>query len=107
MSPLEQVLAASKHISDSGKVPSLALIKSKLGSSIPMPILIQGLQQFKSMPKSDICNIADLKLIDSAATAPHTEIDQLKQDITKLKLENRKLQARMDEIEKRLQGENK
>lgn len=51
MSPIDQVLAAACALEASGKTPSLALIKSRVGNKIPMPLLIQGLQQFKSIPK--------------------------------------------------------
>ncbi|ASF14971.1 hypothetical protein ACE02Y_02640 [Shewanella xiamenensis] len=53
MSPIDQVLAAACALEASGKTPSLALIKSRVGNKIPMPILIQGLQQFKSVPKAE------------------------------------------------------
>ncbi|MFB2778677.1 hypothetical protein ACE017_05865 [Shewanella mangrovisoli] len=53
MSPIDQVLAAACALEASGKTPSLALIKSRVGNKIPMPILIQGLQQFKSIPKAE------------------------------------------------------
>lgn len=53
MSPIDQVLAAACALDASGKTPSLAQIKSRVGNKIPMPILIQGLQQFKSIPKTE------------------------------------------------------
>ena len=53
MSPIDQVLAAACALEASGKTPSLALIKSRVGNKIPMPLLIQGLQQFKSIPKAE------------------------------------------------------
>ncbi|MGL5486572.1 MAG: hypothetical protein ACRDC6_09815 [Shewanella sp.] len=53
MSPIDQVLAAACALDASGKTPSLALIKSRVDNKIPMPILIQGLQQFKSIPKAE------------------------------------------------------
>lgn len=69
MSPIDQVLAAARALEASGKVPSLALIKTRLGSSLPLPILIQGLQQFKSMPKADRERLAELQVI-----SPTTEV---------------------------------
>lgn len=53
MTPIEQVLTAAKKIYNDGREPTLALIKTKLGNSIPMRELIQGLQQFKSMTEAD------------------------------------------------------
>lgn len=62
MSPIDQVLAAACALDASGKAPSLALIKSRLGNKFPMPILIQGLQQFKSMPKAERERLAALSI---------------------------------------------
>jgi ERCC4-related helicase len=72
MSPLDQVLAAARSLEACGKVPSLALIKTRLGSSLPLPILIQGLQQFKSMPKADRERLAELQTISTTTDVPAT-----------------------------------
>ena len=72
MSPLDQVLAAAHSLEACGKVPSLALIKTRLGSSLPLPILIQGLQQFKSMPKADRERLAELQTISPTTDTPAT-----------------------------------
>ena len=107
MSPLEQVLAAAKNLTESGKTPSLALLKTKLGTSISMPILIQGLQQFKSMPKCEIKDIPELKLTATLTTDTPSEIQQLKQEMRQLKAEYQTLLSRMDEIEKSHLGAKK
>lgn len=72
MSPLDQVLATARSLEACGKVPSLALIKTRLGSSLPLPILIQGLQQFKSMPKADRERLAELQTISPTTDTPAT-----------------------------------
>ncbi|HAY96625.1 hypothetical protein [Shewanella sp.] len=72
MSPLDQVLATARSLEACGKVPSLALIKTRLGSSLPLPILIQGLQQFKSMPKADRERLAELQTISPTTDVPAT-----------------------------------
>ncbi|MCU8020236.1 MULTISPECIES: hypothetical protein [unclassified Shewanella] len=72
MSPLDQVLAAARSLEACGKVPSLALIKTRLGSSLPLPILIQGLQQFKSMPKAERERLAELQTISPTTDVPAT-----------------------------------
>ncbi|MCU8013513.1 MULTISPECIES: hypothetical protein [Shewanella] len=72
MSPLDQVLAAARSLEACGKVPSLALIKTRLGSSLPLPILIQGLQQFKSMPKADRERLTELQTISPTTDVPAT-----------------------------------
>ncbi|ACA87567.1 conserved hypothetical protein [Shewanella woodyi ATCC 51908] len=101
MSPLEQVLAAAKSITDAGKQPSLALIKTKLGNSVPMPILIQGLQQFKSMSQDAIEQLqaltADVSL--SPKSEELSELDTLKLELKRLKEDYQQLNSRLTALE--------
>ncbi|MCJ8301360.1 hypothetical protein [Shewanella sp.] len=102
MSPIEQILAAAKSLSIAGKKPSLALIKTKIGNNIPMPILIQGLQQFRAMDTSSVEKIPSLDKLH-IATAPaeaESEIDQLKAELTQLKLAYQNLNSRLEQLEK-------
>ncbi|MGL5359171.1 MAG: DNA-binding protein [Shewanella sp.] len=69
MSPIDQVLAAARALEANGKTPSLALLKTRLGSSLPLPLLIQGLQQFKAMPKAERERLGQLPT-DLQAQAP-------------------------------------
>ncbi|NRD74843.1 hypothetical protein HQQ94_16775 [Shewanella sp. VB17] len=101
MSPLESVLAAAKSIANTGKKPSLALIKTKLGINIPMPILIQGLQQFKSMSQDSITQIQTLDtcLSDTKHPTPLSEIDVLALEIKQLKMLYQQLHNRTSQLE--------
>ncbi|WP_299787597.1 hypothetical protein [uncultured Shewanella sp.] len=109
MSPLEQVLAAAKSISGSGKVPSLALIKAKLGNSVPMPILIQGLQQFKSMPQDLIDQLPEISVTQKKAKPKEeqSEIAELKQEIEQLKAAYKEMSERLNSLEKNNQDRAK
>lgn len=74
MSHIDQVLAVARALEASGKVPSLALIKTRLGNSLPLPILIQGLQQFKAMPRAERERFAELQITNPiSATADTNE----------------------------------
>ncbi|GIU08846.1 hypothetical protein TUM4641_23410 [Shewanella morhuae] len=73
MSPIDQVLAAARSLEASGKTPSLALIKTRVSSSLPLPILIQGLQQFKSMPKAERERLTELQATSPTEEAPITQ----------------------------------
>ncbi|WP_144209810.1 hypothetical protein [Shewanella donghaensis] len=73
MSPIEQVLAAAKSIAIAGHTPTLALIKGKLGKRIPMPTLIQGLQQFKAIPKEQWQDLPDLAAMMEPATTQNSD----------------------------------
>ncbi|MFT5235821.1 MAG: hypothetical protein ACI8SK_000042 [Shewanella sp.] len=101
MSPLEHVLAAAKSVANTGKQPSLALIKTKLGNSVPLPILIQGLQQFKSMSSESIAQIQtpDTPLSQSDNTEESSELDKLKHDFEQLKNAYQQLSIRVSQLE--------
>ncbi|WP_442802080.1 MULTISPECIES: hypothetical protein [unclassified Shewanella] len=101
MSPLEHVLAAAKSVASTGKQPSLVLIKTKLGNSVPLPILIQGLQQFKSMSLESIAQIQtpDTHLLQPENTQEISELDKLKQEIKQLKDIYQQLNIRISQLE--------
>lgn len=110
MSPIEQVLAAAKTIAMNGHTPTMALIKGKLGGRVPMPILIQGLQQFKAIPKEQWQTLPDLG--DALETtkqatndAPSMIEQQLMAQMQQMKIE---FEAKIESLEKRvLQLESK
>ncbi|MDO6617694.1 MULTISPECIES: hypothetical protein [unclassified Shewanella] len=91
MSPIEQVLAAAKSIAVAGHTPTLALIKGKLGTRIAMPTLIQGLQQFKAIPKEQWQDLPDL-----AAMIQPANTETAQDPLTALE---QKWQAKFDAVE--------
>lgn len=107
MSPLDQVLCAAKQLSDEGKNPTLALIKTKLGISVAMPILIQGLQQYKSMSDADKASIKTTAQINAAAkeslqqqsTDEHHRVAKLEQELVQLKSELKTVIQRLTILE--------
>lgn len=110
MSPIDQVLAAACALDASGKTPSLALIKSRVGNRIPMQILIQGLQQFKSIPKAERERLATqsqpvVEETDTAEASPLTvttlaqQLAQLQQGIEQaLALKNNEIMQLKNEL---------
>lgn len=101
MSPLEHVLAAAKSVASTGKQPSLALIKTKLGNSVPLPILIQGLQQFKSMSQESIAQLQtfDTRLPCAEDTNEMSELDTLKLELKQVKEAYHLLNNRLSKLE--------
>ncbi|WP_260865087.1 hypothetical protein [Shewanella sp. KCT] len=105
MSPLEQVLVAARKLSLAGKPPSLALIKASLGNSLPMPILVQGLQRFKSMSADEQAAI----VVTSSAPASNVQsddatptLDQLAEQVARLTANQQALVQRISELEAKL-----
>ncbi|MBB1320082.1 hypothetical protein [Shewanella sp. SR43-8] len=106
MSPIEQVLAAAKSIANNGNTPCLALIKSRLGNSIPMPTLIQGLQQFKALPKSEWQHIPELADIAAVADQPadnNVDLTDVIQQVMSLQQHVTLLTKRVEQLENQLQ----
>ncbi|MFT5789941.1 MAG: Tfp pilus assembly protein PilN, partial [Shewanella sp.] len=95
-----------KQLSDEGKKPTLALIKTKLGVSVAMLTLIQGLQQYKSMNAVDRATIktkAQMVAAQEIAQAPiNTEqqrINLLEQELLTLKADYQAVIQRLTVLE--------
>ncbi|MBR9727379.1 hypothetical protein ACFOD0_12920 [Shewanella intestini] len=99
MSSIDQVLSAAKAIAQKGHTPCLALIKARVGNHIPMPVLIQGLKQFKAMSEEQVQQINDVE--PQATSAPETQpdIDQLVQQMSLMQQQINQLQQRIDALE--------
>ena len=103
--PLEQVMAAAAAVAQSGHTPSLALIKARLGNKLPMPLLVEGLQRFKSLPESE-----REKLLEDAPqlqeTVPQqqavTTVEHLQQEISQLRQEQQQLKQEFAALQQRL-----
>ncbi|MGI2261206.1 hypothetical protein [Shewanella sp. GXUN23E] len=77
MSQIDQVLAAARSLRLAGKTPSLALLKAKL-KSVPMPILVQGLQRFKALSEEELEAIEVVPVTSSPANEqPQANLDEL------------------------------
>ncbi|WP_028774512.1 hypothetical protein [Shewanella waksmanii] len=99
-SAIDQVLAAAQSISQSGRTPTLALIKTKLGTSVAMPMLIQGLQQYKSMSAADQQAIAPLNAAPAVVAEPKVDdIESLLQAYKQLNDKYLALAERVSELE--------
>ncbi|BCV67410.1 hypothetical protein TUM17387_27690 [Shewanella carassii] len=102
--PLEQVMAAAAAVAQSGHTPSLALIKARLGNKLPMPLLVEGLQRFKSLPECE-----REKLLEDAPqlqeTVPQqavTTVEVLQQEISQLRQEQQQLKQEFAALQQRL-----
>jgi hypothetical protein len=107
MSPIDQVLAAAKAIALNGHVPNLALIKSRLRNKLPIPIIIQGLKEFKALPKDRWSSLADVDMSqaeDNAQQASNTDLDlqQLLVTIQQLTQQVEQLTSRVQILENKV-----
>lgn len=105
MTPIEQVVAVAKAIVDSGKTPSLALIKSKLGNALPMPVLIQGIQRFKALSKEEVAALDasyHLPAVVEQSASAETALAQLQQQVHALTQQQQELINRISALEAKL-----
>ncbi len=105
MSPVDQVLAVAKQITTSGKTPSVALLKSRLGNSVPMPMIIQGLQRFKSLSKEEVDALTTSQ-ISSEKTGNSSQtmtLEALYQQVQQLRAEQQQLIEKVATLESALQ----
>lgn len=96
MSPIEHVIAAAKAIAINGHIPSVALIKSRVGK-VPMPLIVQGLQQFKATPKSEWQGIADFVPSEVSESEPKNNIS-----LTEVAEQQYKMQQQINQLISRI-----
>jgi hypothetical protein len=102
MSAIDSVLGAAKMLADDGKTPSVALLKAKLGNSVALPIIIQGLQRFKAMDGAQQAKILASSSAPQKAEAEITteeQIASLARQIQQLQAEQQVLKARLSKLE--------
>jgi predicted RNase H-like nuclease (RuvC/YqgF family) len=46
--PINDVIRACESLANLGKKPTIALVKTRLGSQVPLAIVIKGIQQFQN-----------------------------------------------------------
>lgn len=86
------VITACQQLVDEGKEPSVALIKPRLPSPLPLPTIIAGLKSFKANP-----NQAVSEKKEAASTVADDSLEQrvqrLEEEVVQLKSMIQQLQA--------------
>ncbi|MCF1426403.1 MAG: hypothetical protein LPD71_03150 [Shewanella sp.] len=103
MSQIDQVLATARSLQLAGKTPSLALLKAKL-KSIPMPVLVLGLQRFKALSVNELDAIeATFSPNQATENTPQVDSDELRvmrQQLKALQLAYNELALRVTKLER-------
>ncbi|MBB1270559.1 hypothetical protein [Shewanella sp. SR44-3] len=107
MSPIDQVLAAAKAIALSGHTPNLALVKARLSKKLPIPVIIQGLKEFKAIPKERWSSLTDLDMTHSVINEapvmePNIDLQQLLNTIGQLSQQIEQLTSRVHALENKV-----
>lgn len=99
---MEKVILIAEQLSKEGVVPNTALIKARLASKVPLPVIIQGLKMWKENPQQAIGYPAN------EATENKTLLDsKIAQAIAPLKTEIALLRDELQELKKQLNKEDK
>lgn len=51
---MDRIILIAQQLSKEGKVPTTALIKARLPKNTPLPVIIQGLKEWKENPHKEI-----------------------------------------------------
>lgn len=98
---IERVLIVCKQLKQQGKVPTTALVKTKLNERLPLAIIMSGVSKFNAMLEEDI-NAIDVerqnqKLDEESHESPsckcYAKIAKLEEKITQLSKEVKALQS--------------
>ncbi|MCL2916977.1 hypothetical protein [Shewanella litorisediminis] len=98
MSQIEQVLAVARSLELKGLEPSVALIKANLAKSVPMPVIIKGLTQFKQLSHADKVKLTT-SIPEATEDAPASELDALQQRVAMLETLCQQLNERIKTLE--------
>ncbi|MBY6186973.1 hypothetical protein KUV89_10095 [Marinobacter hydrocarbonoclasticus] len=94
----DTIRRALTQLTESGKTPTLAQLKARLGpKSHPMPVLIQALQQWKVAPQplAEAPKAAAQVVSDEPTPAQlQAQIDELRQQVAQLQAELAALKPR-------------
>jgi len=109
MSISEEILIIANIIANQGKKPTIALIKTKLTSSVPLPVIISTLKTWQHDPdfislknESSIENINNPSLGNTNKLYEEIEaaLAPFKQEISKLKLEISEIKQQLKSAKK-------
>ena len=96
---ISSVLLLCKQIKDSGKTPSMGLIKARSSQAIPIPTIIAALKQFKEMTDAEIEGLKETasEQKNKGKNVPDLSdiqrIEKLEQEVSALKTELKEIRS--------------
>ncbi|GHB76601.1 hypothetical protein GCM10008107_27650 [Psychrosphaera saromensis] len=80
-----EIIRICQTLSQQGKEPSIALIKSRADKGTPMPTVISGLQQWRANPSLDIPLDETTKVTNDEKQTLEQRVQTLEQEVAELK----------------------
>ena len=102
---VDSVIKTCEKISQSGKTPSTALIKAKLGNKVALATIIKGFQIFKAQqdPNSDL--LASMPThneeLEKEKSSENEELVHLRNRVNSLELALKSLQKQVEDLSQR------
>ncbi|WP_394247974.1 hypothetical protein [Vibrio profundi] len=87
----EELESVMKSLQSQGKEPTVALVKSRMGTPVPMPALIAAIRSWKNANK-----VPKIEVADNTQESPD-KITQLEQQIEALSARVNMLEAKLNE----------
>lgn len=87
----EELESVMKSLQSQGKEPTVALVKSRMGTPVPMPALIAAIRSWKNANK-----VPKIEVADSSQESPD-RLTQLEQQIVTLTARVSELEAKLNE----------
>ncbi|MCW8996212.1 MAG: hypothetical protein OQK77_10415 [Psychromonas sp.] len=109
---MDRIILIAQQLSKEGKVPTTALIKSRLPKTVPLPAIIQGLKMWKENPHKEIDCASPPNLDGSPSNQGVDSFDALldakiKQAIAPLITQINTLKAEISDLRKQFTTEDK
>ena len=109
---MDSIILVAQQLSKEGKVPTTALIKARLPKDVPLPVIIQGLKEWKENPHKEISIATEPARTTCADSENSGSFDALldariKQALTPLVAQIDELKTEIAALQKQLTTEDK
>lgn len=90
----QQIITIANQLAAEGKQPTVALIKARLTSPVPMALLLSVLGRWKASPEK----FRQQPPVNTEKQSPATALGQTTDDISELKQQLRQMQTQLDDM---------
>ncbi len=97
MTTFDEILIIANQLANQGKKPTVALVKSKLTNTVPLPTIIKVLKSWQHQP--EFISINELTTHETALTAKKHEVDEIELIVEKALIP---IKAELDNIKSQL-----
>lgn len=124
MTIIDEILSCANQVANSGKKPTVALVKAKLNQPVPLPTIIATLKNWQHEPEFTSCKVvqdekanqdislSNAELVDSILKnnevkkmieeSLHKELQEMKQELADMKL---LIQTLTEQLQQKIKNE--